>query len=238
MSTLPVFIPAKRRAHRKPRMATPPPALTLVSASFSTDPGPFVSLVFDRDIEIAENHPEVFAVSDGVAGTKYIGNPEGGGRTGSSFGLNMDVDGEASGESVLLTVGAGNGIVAADDGAAWSGVTGLELPYPPPPAALVLQSATFNSTEPSVTLAFDRAIDIAAIHMSAFRLADGPDEQFYNGIGDASLVSPTTVKVMLESIGSSSGADVLLTVLANNGIVAVDDGGHWLGVVNRALPFP
>ena len=34
------------------------------------------------------------------------------------------------GPGTLLTAGAGTGIVAADDGGAWAGVAGLELPFP------------------------------------------------------------------------------------------------------------
>ena len=42
----------------------------------------------------------------------------------------LDEDGEFVGTGVRLTVTAGNGIVAVDDGAAWAGVTDVELPFP------------------------------------------------------------------------------------------------------------
>jgi hypothetical protein len=38
--------------------------------------------------------------------------------------------GPSGSSDTLLTAGAGNGIVAIDDGGGWSGVTALVLPYP------------------------------------------------------------------------------------------------------------
>ena len=35
-----------------------------------------------------------------------------------------------------------------------------------------------------------------------------------------------------------SGSDTTLTATAGNGIVAVNDGGHWAGVSGLVLPFP
>jgi hypothetical protein len=37
---------------------------------------------------------------------------------------------EYAGPGVILTAAAGNGIVAADGGLAWAGVTDLSLPFP------------------------------------------------------------------------------------------------------------
>ena len=38
--------------------------------------------------------------------------------------------GEATGSGVTLSAGAGNGIIAQDDGGAWPGVADVELPWP------------------------------------------------------------------------------------------------------------
>lgn len=108
-----------------------------------------------------------------------------------------------------------------------------------PPAALTLVSASYDTDEFSVTLAFDRAVDAAGLDASAISVDDGVYAAgSFVGSGPATIVNPTTIKVFLEEIGGPTVPDVELTATAGTGIVAVDDGGTWAGVTNVVLPFP
>ena len=49
--------------------------------------------------------------------------------------------------------------------------------------------------------------------------------------------SPQSVRVALQELGATGAGSVTLTVLEENGIVAVDDGGTWEGVSDLSLPF-
>jgi hypothetical protein len=108
-----------------------------------------------------------------------------------------------------------------------------------PPVALTLVSASYDTDEFSVTLAFDRAVDATGLDASAITLQDG---EFavgsFVGSGPATVVNPTTIKVFLEEIGGPTVNDVELSATALTGIVAVDDGGTWGGVTGLVLPFP
>ena len=125
MIVIPPF-PRRRPMKQPPQLAVA--ALTLVSASFDPD-GPEVYLTFDREIDIAGLAVGEFAVADGPDGHRLVGFG-----TPIRIGPNevqvvMRIAGAASGADTLLTAGAGNGIVASDDGAAWEGVEGLGLPF-------------------------------------------------------------------------------------------------------------
>lgn len=108
----------------------------------------------------------------------------------------------------------------------------------PAPAALVLVAASFDPDGPEVYLTFDRAIDISALVVAQFALADGPDGGQFVGFNAPSLVGPNEVQVLMNRTGDYSGADQLLTVGSTNGIIAVDDGGMWGGVTDLVLPVP
>ena len=119
---------------RKPRAASPPPpppaALTLVSATY--DPGFLtVTLVFDRAINFSGYVGTSLFVDDQLdTGWKYQGT--GGASAAGPNGMTvLLVDPTpAVGEDTKLTVAAGNGIVAVDDGGTWAGVSDLILPFP------------------------------------------------------------------------------------------------------------
>ena len=102
---------------------------------------------------------------------------------------------------------------------------------------LTLVSASFDPDGPEVYLTFDRAIDIAAIVLAEFAVADGPDGHSLVGFEAAFLIAPDQVQVLMQITGAAAGDDVLLTAGAASGIVAVDDGGTWAGVSDVALPF-
>jgi hypothetical protein len=107
----------------------------------------------------------------------------------------------------------------------------------PPPQALVLVAASFDPDGPEVYLTFDRAIDIAGLIVGAFAVADGPDGHRLVGFESPFLIAPNQVQVLMHTVDSASGPDVLLSVEAANGIVAADDGGTWAGVSELSLPF-
>ena len=121
------------RPHRKPPQASapaPPGALVLVSAEYLTEDGPQVMLTFDRPINIASLHGNQFTLIDNdISGWKYHGT---GGILSSPAAvlLGLTQFQSAAGDGIFLTASNTNGIIAAGDGAAWSGVTNLSLPYP------------------------------------------------------------------------------------------------------------
>jgi hypothetical protein len=133
MNILPTFIPARRRVHRKRRLVqtgSGPAALVLVSGAFDSDERT-LTLVFSRGVDIAGIVAPDIHVDDGaVSGSWYEGNPDGVvqlSTTTLQFGM-LSI-GEASGPTTTLSASDATGIVAADDGAPWAGVTNLELPF-------------------------------------------------------------------------------------------------------------
>jgi hypothetical protein len=99
------------------------------------------------------------------------------------------------------------------------------------PAARGREKKSSRPTGPAyVTLTFDRAVSITGVHPAAISVNDGE-------FADATLVSPTTVRVTLE-LDSDAGPGVTLTASPDNGIVAADDGAAWAGVSDVGLPFP
>ena len=105
------------------------------------------------------------------------------------------------------------------------------------PVALTLVSATYDADAPGLFLTFDRAIDLAGINVSAFTVEDGVNGYHMVGSGAPEVVSPVQVLVYVIFVEAYSGPDVLMTAGADNGIVAVDDGGKWMGASGLVLPF-
>jgi hypothetical protein len=105
-------------------------------------------------------------------------------------------------------------------------------------AALVLTAATFDATGPNVLMTFDRAVDATGMDVGQVRLFDG-ETTFRNYVGQGVMTqaSPESVRVSLTELGATGAGNVSLTVLDENGIVAVDDGGTWEGVSGLALPY-
>ena len=131
MTKPPLKYPRRRHGRIRPRAAAAPvAALTLLEASFD-EGGPSVRLGFDRAIDIAGVVGSAITVDAGnVTGTRYeaLGTATLDGPNAVVIGLVATVP-SASGDT-LLTAGAGNGIVAIDDGGTWGGVTELVLPFP------------------------------------------------------------------------------------------------------------
>ncbi len=107
----------------------------------------------------------------------------------------------------------------------------------PGPVALMLVAAEFDPSV-SVTLTFDRDIDITSLVASAVIVNDAPEAIAYRGDGPGTLLTPRKVVIALVEDGGQGGPVVTLTAGAGNGIVADDDGGTWAGVTDVALPFP
>jgi hypothetical protein len=115
---------------------------------------------------------------------------------------------------------------------------GAAAPTPPagPP---VLTAATYDNDAATLTLVFDRAIDIAAYDGNQVKV---DDDQFtgyrYLGTSGAALTAPTTVQITLERQDSAIGSGVHLLASSDSGIVSAGDGSEWEGASNLALPFP
>jgi hypothetical protein len=107
---------------------------------------------------------------------------------------------------------------------------------PPTPVALTLVAASY-STGAWVRLTFDRAVDIAAIHVAAITVNDDNSDEAYVGSGAATLFTSVTVQVPLVISHGATGPGTELTATNATGIVAADDGGTWAGVSALSLPF-
>src|ERR1700722_3809627 len=92
-------------------------------------------------------------------------------------------------------------------------------PPRPPGAALVLVSATYEPEDPSLLLAFDRAINVTKLVGSLIVVEDRDNGLLLQG-STAERLTAEIVQVDLEVVGSSTGSGVWLTAGAGNGIVA------------------
>jgi hypothetical protein len=117
--------PAKERAAARPVGR----ALVLVSGDYVLgDSGYVLQLGFDRAISMAGYDGSVVAVTDGAivylrylaTGPATLVNP-------TTVQIGLVSQGDWEGEDVHLSAGAGNGIVAVDDGGAWAGVADMVL---------------------------------------------------------------------------------------------------------------
>ena len=99
--------------------------------SAAYDPGgPAVTLTFDRAVDVSAFSGGDVLVDDATFnGMRYTGEVAEDDGPGVVRVLLTDV-GDDLGAGVTLTATAATGIVAAGDGAAWAGVTDLELPFP------------------------------------------------------------------------------------------------------------
>ena len=108
---------------------------------------------------------------------------------------------------------------------------------PAPPVALVLVAATYDPGL-SVTLTFDRPIDVSGFNGTFVVVRDGVNAQLFDASGGAVLTSPNVAELTLVLVEGDSSVGVTMTVAPENGIVAVDDGGAWGAVSDLSLPFP
>jgi hypothetical protein len=73
--------------------------------------------------------------------------------------------------------------------------------------------------------------------VASFTVDDGPNGYHMIGSGAPEVVSLVQVLVYVVFVEAYSGPDVLMTATADNGIIAVDDGGKWAGASGLVLPF-
>ena len=108
-----------------------------------------------------------------------------------------------------------------------------------PLGPLTLVAATYDAGVPYIELTFDRAVDVSGLDGSQVTVNDGVEAGgFFAADGAVTVISPTTVRVELSELSSSSTPSTTLTATADNGIVAADDGAAWAGVSAVGMPFP
>ena len=126
----PIMFRKRRPTARAASEQTPPVGpLALVAAEYQ--PSQWVRLTFDRAIDIAGLDATQVLVNDGTdTGSAWQGT--GGGTLVSPTTVEIQVVeiGDSATPDVRLTATDETGIVAVGDGAAWAGVTDLELPVP------------------------------------------------------------------------------------------------------------
>ena len=104
--------------------------MPLVLTAAVYEPGTWIELSFDRPIDIGAIDGSAITIDDGDMAIRFIGVP------GAVLTAPATVRIEVTGfddwfiPGVTMTATGGNGIVAAGDSAAWSGVTDLPLPFP------------------------------------------------------------------------------------------------------------
>ena len=111
------------------RNASPPVALTLISANYVT--GASFTLVFDRPIDISAIDGTAIFVDDGQT-THQRFNGTGGAVLVAPTAVRFTPYRvtSATGTGTTLTATASTGIVAVNDGGTWAGATALALPFP------------------------------------------------------------------------------------------------------------
>jgi hypothetical protein len=103
-------------------------------------------------------------------------------------------------------------------------------PAAPGPAALTLVTATYGPSGLTLTLAFDRAIDIDGFDPGQVAVSDGDYRRaLMSGTDPATLTDAMTVEVPLGAGLLIDSGPVVMNATATTGIVAVDDGGTWAG---------
>lgn len=126
----PAFTPTKLRVRRKRRApaAEPAPIPGPVLADGSFAAGDLqVTLFFDRDVAIGNFDPAAIVVDDPASGSVYAGTGSASVVSGFIVFLALVATGPSTGADLLLTATTATGIVAADTGGPWAGVTDFAL---------------------------------------------------------------------------------------------------------------
>jgi hypothetical protein len=112
--------------------------------------------------------------------------------------------------------------------------TAPPLTLPPAPPTLVAASC---DESPTLTLVFDRPVDVSAIDVGLIRVDYALLGFTYVGFGEPTLLDPVTVRLFMTGVDDYTGPGIVLSAAAGNGIVAADGGGPWAGVADVELPF-
>ena len=102
----------------------------------------------------------------------------------------------------------------------------------------MLVAAAWDLPSNVVTLTFDRAVDPSAMGPEVVTVFDGVNAFEYRSTADVAQPNANTVQVIALEFGEFEGTGRRLTAAAPTGIVAVDGGVAWAGVVDLELPFP
>jgi hypothetical protein len=112
-------------------------------------------------------------------------------------------------------------------------------PAPGPVGALTLVAASYDPDAQTITLTFDRAIDVSGLVGSKIVVVDGSiTAAVYGATGAVEQPDAASVVIGLFYLSDDSEPQVLLNAATGNGIVAVGDGHAWAGVTDLVLPFP
>ena len=109
-------------------------------------------------------------------------------------------------------------------------------PAPAPPAAPTLVAASCDEA-PTLTLVFDRPVDVSGIDVEAIRVDYASLGFSYVGFGEPTVLDPVTVRLAMTGVEEYTGPGIVLSAAAGNGIVAADGGLPWAGVAGVELPF-
>lgn len=127
MLRIPPLPPFLRRERTMTVTSPPPAALTLLAATYQE--AAWVTLTFDRAIEIEAVVPEAVVVDDAhfttsawTGGSATLESP-------TQVRITLVETGPAAGSGTRLSATALTGIVASDDGGTWAGVTDVALPF-------------------------------------------------------------------------------------------------------------
>ena len=119
------------RGHIKWKAVSPPAGAPLVLQDAYYNNDGYLTLRFDRAIDVSGVDGSAIVVNDMTAGSLFNG-------TGGVSGLDdvmviftLVVIGSATEAGIHLNASASSGIVAVDDGGTWAGVSELELPWEP-----------------------------------------------------------------------------------------------------------
>jgi hypothetical protein len=107
------------------------------------------------------------------------------------------------------------------------------------PLELIGAEYTIVGAISRLTLMFDRAISLDGVNGSQISVEDGQHRnRKYLCTGVHSIVNDAWAVFDLVDNGAFAPDDLDVSATETNGIVALDDGGAWEGVLNLPLPYP
>ena len=119
----------RRRGRAKGVAAAVPGAALVLTEAIYNGGISFVVFQFDRAVNTAGLDGAQIRVDDQPSGYWYLATGGVSVLSPNSFQILLTLGGSTTGSAVLLNVGAGNGIVAVNDGGTWAGATNLVLPF-------------------------------------------------------------------------------------------------------------
>ena len=122
--------PRRRRSTRKrPTVTKLPPVAGPVLVGVAYESEGAMQLQFDRAVDVSGADTTKIVVSDATLGQTLRGTGPAGQQSGDDAIVFLEPIGPSVGTGVRLSASVGNGIVAVDNGGAWAGVNGVEIPF-------------------------------------------------------------------------------------------------------------